>query len=92
MTRPKVVHYDIAPQLNANLWWFPARRIKYELLVNTVHILFSKTLQDRSKALKQVLPSLIVDPLLREKLTYVLQRGKHRSELEFRNLLNKLKA
>jgi len=92
MTRPKVVHYDIAPQINSNLWWFPTRRIKYELLLNTVHILFSKNMQERTTALKSVLPNLLADPLLREKLTYIVQRGKRRGELKLKELLGKLKA
>ena len=80
MTRVKVVHFDIAPQLNANLWWFPVRKIKYELLLDTVNILFGKTLQARSKAIRRVMPKLLRDPLLREKLSYLIGRIKKRGE------------
>jgi hypothetical protein len=91
MTRPKVVQYDIAPQLHSNLWWFPARKIKYELLLDTVHILFSRTLQERSKALQVVLPKLLMDPLLREKLLYLVNRAKHRGEISLEHLVKKFK-
>ncbi|MEN9376622.1 MAG: hypothetical protein RL710_1779 [Pseudomonadota bacterium] len=91
MTRPKVVQYDIAPQLHSNLWWFPARKIKYELLLDTVHILFSRTLQERSKALQHVLPKLLMDPLLREKLLYLVNRAKHRGELSLEHMVKKFK-
>lgn len=91
MTRVKVVQYDIAPQLHSNLWWFPARKIKYELLLDTVHILFSKTVQERSKALQHVIPKLLMDPLLREKLGYLVQRAKHRGENSLEHLLRRFK-
>lgn len=90
MTHPKVVHYDIAPQINTNLWWFPARKIKYDLLLNTVHILFNRTLQERTAALGNVLPNLLADPMLREKMSFVVQRGKRRGQVKLKELLGKL--
>ena len=83
MTKPKVINYDLAPNLNANLWWFPHRKIIFDALLDTPKLMFG-ALSNRGVALSRVLPKLMKDPLVTEKLTYVLRRvgirGKHAIE------------
>lgn len=70
MTQIKAVNYDIAPQVNANVWWFPTRKIKTESLIEAPHVLFGKTFKNKLESLQSLIPRLTKDPLLREKAFY----------------------
>ncbi|MBF0350757.1 MAG: aldehyde dehydrogenase family protein [SAR324 cluster bacterium] len=73
MTKPKVVNYDLAPNLNSNLWWFPHRKITFDALIDTPKLIFG-SLQERADSLSKIMPKLIRDPLVKEKLFFVLKR------------------
>jgi succinate-semialdehyde dehydrogenase/glutarate-semialdehyde dehydrogenase len=73
MTRTKVVNYDLAPNLNANVWWFPVRSIKTESLFKSPTLLFGKNLKVRTDIFRQLVPRLLRDPLLKEKLAFTFK-------------------
>jgi len=73
MTRPKVVNYDLAPNLDANVWWFPVRSIKTQALLTSPTLLFGKTLSEKTSALRHLVPRLLKDPLLKEKLAFTFK-------------------
>jgi len=73
MTRPKVVNYDLAPNLNSNVWWFPVRNIKTDALLTSPTLLFGKSLAEKTSAFSKLIPRLLKDPLLKEKLAFTFK-------------------
>ncbi|MGK5092266.1 aldehyde dehydrogenase family protein [Deltaproteobacteria bacterium TL4] len=42
MTHPKVITYDLTPQLKANLWWFPESKAVYRTFLTAFRFLYRK--------------------------------------------------
>ena len=40
MTNAKVICYDLTPQLNANVWWFPERKSVYKTFLTAFKFLY----------------------------------------------------
>ncbi len=75
MTKVKVINYDVMPNLPTNLWWFPVRKVKFDVFVETLQLLFGKTVDEKAGAIKRIFPRLMKDPLIMEKFVYILKRA-----------------
>ena len=73
MTKVQAINYDIAGDLNMNLWWLPATKAKYDAMVDTLSVFFGKTLGAKIDAVAHLFPLIRKDPLVRKKLIYVFQ-------------------
>ncbi|MGK5093446.1 aldehyde dehydrogenase family protein [Deltaproteobacteria bacterium TL4] len=89
MTKPKVVSYDLAPNIKADLWWFPHREIIFEAFADTPKLLFGKSLQVRADSLGRLIPKLLKDPLLKEKMMFVFERARKRGKQQFQKALGR---
>jgi acyl-CoA reductase-like NAD-dependent aldehyde dehydrogenase len=58
MTKVKVINYDLIPQLNKNLWWFPANLFKFNLVLHMLPVLYSNSIFKRFWGMFRLLRTL----------------------------------
>ncbi|PIE43267.1 MAG: succinate-semialdehyde dehydrogenase [Gammaproteobacteria bacterium] len=75
MTRIKVVNNDLVPHIPKNLWWFPHQKTTFDALLKTPTILFGNV-KEATETMKVLLPELISDPTISEKLQFFAVRAR----------------
>ncbi|PID42637.1 MAG: succinate-semialdehyde dehydrogenase [Proteobacteria bacterium] len=88
MTQIKVVNNDLVPHIEKNLWWFPHQKTTFDALLRTPTILFGN-MKDATDTIKTLLPELITDPTINEKLQFVAVRARLRLKRKIMHQIEK---